>query len=68
MKIAGKAEHLELQNQTKRVTKNGKTKKEPSNERNGRIPTKRAKGNGGNQTIRYRIQKNGYKDAQGPNR
>ena len=32
---------------------------------NRRIPTKRAKQNGGNQTIRYGIQNNGYKDAQG---
>ena len=35
---------------------------------NGRLSTKRAKLNGGKQTIRYRIQKNGYKDAQGTHR
>ena len=35
---------------------------------NGKLPTKKAKWNGGNQTIRYRIQNNGYKDAQGTHR
>ena len=32
---------------------------------NGRLPTKRAKWNGGKQTKRCRIQKNGDEDAQG---
>ena len=40
-------------------------KKELAIKRNGRLPTTRAKWNGGKQTIRHRIQKDGYKDAQG---
>ena len=43
----------------------GRQKKEHAIKRNGRLPTKRAKHNGGNQTIRNRIQISGYKDAQG---
>ena len=50
--------------ETKRVTENGETKKELTFERNGRIPSKWAKWNRGKQTIRHRIQKNAYKDAQ----
>ena len=46
----------------------GRQKKEHTIKRNGRLPTKRAKQNGGDQTIRYRIQINGYKDAQGTHR
>ena len=36
----------------------------PLLKRNGKLLTKRVKWNGGNQTIRYGIQKNGYKDGQ----
>ena len=46
----------------------GTEKKEPAIKKNGRLPTKRAKWNGGKQTIRYRIENNGYKDAQGTHR
>ena len=41
----------------------GKQKKEHAIKRNGRLPTKRPKGNGGKQTIRYRNQINGNKDT-----
>ena len=52
-------------NKGKQPPKIGRQKKEHAIKRNGRLPTKRAKRNGGNQTIRYRILFNGYKDAQG---
>ena len=51
--------------QTKRVTKNGETKKETTIKKDGWLPSKRAKLNGGKRTIRYRIWKNGDKYAQG---
>ena len=62
MKMALKAEHQQLQKQTK---KSHLKWHELSNKINGRLPTTRTKWNGGKQTIKYRIQKNGYKDAQG---
>ena len=36
----------------------------PPNEIKGEIPRKRTKWNGGKQSVRYRVQNDGYKNAQ----
>ena len=54
MKYTGK-KHRETE-------ENGETKKHAPNERMGEIFRKKMKG--GKQLVRYRVQNNGYKDAQ----
>ena len=52
-KTTSKVKHQEVQKQTMSPIKWG-DKKEHAIKRNGRLPSKRAKCNGGKQTIRYR--------------
>ena len=51
-----------MQKQTKRVTENEETKKRTCNQKKNKKENSplRTKQNGGNQTLRYRIQNNGY--------
>ena len=49
-----------MQKQTKRVTENEETKKKNMQSKKKENSPLRTKQNGGNQTLRYRIQNNGY--------
>ena len=63
-KTASKVKNQEAQKQS--LLKWGDKKN--AIKRNGRLPTKRSTQTGGDQTIKYRIQINGYKDTQGTHR